>query len=114
MDNNLQRISVSVIPEHYEALKKLSSSGKSIGFLIREAIAEFLISSKENYKNKLKNENLTLSELIADNEMQRNNQNIINGFSNDLIGQLDKLISHKEKGYITEEEFKMFKLKILS
>ena len=113
-NNNLQRISVSVIPEHYEALKRLSTSGKSIGFLIREAIAEFLLSSNENYKNKSKNETLNLSSLTGDDEPEFNEGNIVKNVSNDLVATLDKLISYKEKGHITDDEFKLFKQKILS
>ena len=42
MNNNLQRISVSVDKEDYEKLKRFSKPGISTGFLIREAIHDFL------------------------------------------------------------------------
>ena len=43
MNNNLQRISVSVDKEDYEKLKGFSKPGLSTGFLIREAIRDFLL-----------------------------------------------------------------------
>ena len=46
MNNNLQRISVSVDKEDYEKLKGFSKPGLSIGFLIREAIHDFLSKTK--------------------------------------------------------------------
>ena len=46
MKSNLQRISVSVVENEYQQLKQLSKPGISIGFLIREAIHDFLINSK--------------------------------------------------------------------
>ena len=42
MNNNLLRISVSVDKEDYEKLKGFSKPGISTGFLIREAIHDFL------------------------------------------------------------------------
>ena len=45
---NLKRISISVDPQEYEELKKLCRSGMSVGFLIREAIHEFLKKTKKN------------------------------------------------------------------
>ena len=39
----LKRISVSVNPDDYQHLKDLSRAGLSIGFLIREAIHDFVI-----------------------------------------------------------------------
>ena len=42
MNNNLLRISVSVDKEDYEKLKGFSKPGLSTGFLIREAIHDFL------------------------------------------------------------------------
>ena len=47
MNNNLQRISVSVDKEDYEKLKGFSKPGISIGFLIREAIHDFLSKRKK-------------------------------------------------------------------
>ena len=47
MNNNLQRISVSVDKEDYEKLKGFSKPGLSIGFLIREAINDFLSKTKK-------------------------------------------------------------------
>ena len=47
MNNNLQRISVSVDKEEYEKLKGFSKPGLSIGFLIREAIHDFLSKTKK-------------------------------------------------------------------
>ena len=47
MNNNLQRISVSVDKEDYEKLKGFSKPGVSIGFLIREAIHDFLSKTKK-------------------------------------------------------------------
>jgi len=47
MNNNLQRISVSVDKEDYEKLKGFSKPGLSIGFLIREAIHDFLSKTKK-------------------------------------------------------------------
>ena len=43
----LKRISVSVNPEDYQHLKDLSRAGLSIGFLIREAIHDFVIKTKK-------------------------------------------------------------------
>ena len=43
----LKRISVSVNPDDYQHLKDLSSAGLSIGFLIREAIHDFVIKTKK-------------------------------------------------------------------
>ena len=42
----LKRISVSVNPDDYQHLKDLSRAGLSIGFLIREAIHDFVIKTK--------------------------------------------------------------------
>ena len=42
MNNNLLRISVSVDKEDYEKLKGFSKPGLSTGFIIREAIHDFL------------------------------------------------------------------------
>ena len=50
MSNNLLRISVSVVEDEYLQLKKLSRPGTSIGFLIREAIRDFLITDKNSQK----------------------------------------------------------------
>ena len=47
MSQNLQRISVSVDKEEYEELKKHTRAGLSIGFLIREAIHDFLARTKK-------------------------------------------------------------------
>ena len=46
MKSKLQRISVSVVENEYQQLKHLSKPGISIGFLIREAIHDFLMNSK--------------------------------------------------------------------
>jgi len=43
----LKRISVSVNPDDYQHLKDLSRAGLSIGFLIREAIHDFVIKTKK-------------------------------------------------------------------
>ena len=43
MNTNLQRISVSVDKEKYQKLKEFSKPGLSTGFLIREAINDFLL-----------------------------------------------------------------------
>ena len=43
----LKRISVSVDSQEYDELKKLTRSGMSVGFLIREAIHRFLKEAKE-------------------------------------------------------------------
>ena len=43
MNTNLQRISVSVDKEDYKQLKSISKPGLSTGFLIREAIHDFLL-----------------------------------------------------------------------
>jgi len=43
MNTNLQRISVSVDKEDYKQLKSFSKPGLSTGFLIREAIHDFLL-----------------------------------------------------------------------
>ncbi len=50
MSKNLLRISVSVVEDEYLQLKKLSRPGISIGFLIREAISDFLITDKNSQK----------------------------------------------------------------
>lgn len=50
ISKNLIRISVSVDPDNYQLLKSLSRPGLSTGFLIREAINDFLSKT-----NKLKN-----------------------------------------------------------
>ncbi len=47
MSKNLKRISVSVDEDEYEQLKDLSKAGLSIGFLIREAIHDFLDKTKK-------------------------------------------------------------------
>ena len=46
-DKNLKRISVSVDEDDYAQLKDLSRAGLSIGFLIREAIHDFLDKTKK-------------------------------------------------------------------
>ena len=48
MSQNLKRISVSVDEEKYSELKNLSKPGISVGFLIREAINDFLEKTKKN------------------------------------------------------------------
>ena len=47
MSKNLKRISVSVDEDEYKELKDLSRAGLSIGFLIREAIHDFVIKTKK-------------------------------------------------------------------
>ena len=47
MNKNLKRISVSVDEDDYQELKDLSRAGLSIGFLIREAIHDFLARTKK-------------------------------------------------------------------
>ena len=47
MSKNLKRISVSGEEAEYEQLKDLSRAGLSIGFLIREAIHDFLDKTKK-------------------------------------------------------------------
>jgi len=44
---NLIRISVSVDEDEYKELKDLSRAGLSVGFLIREAIHDFLDKTKK-------------------------------------------------------------------
>ena len=44
---NLIRISLSVDEDEYKELKDLSRAGLSIGFLIREAIHDFLDKTKK-------------------------------------------------------------------
>ena len=44
----LKRISVSVDSQEYDELKKLTRSGMSVGFLIREAIHRFLKEAKQS------------------------------------------------------------------
>ena len=46
-NKNLKRISVSVDEDDYAQLKDLSRAGLSIGFLIREAIHDFLDKTKK-------------------------------------------------------------------
>ena len=48
MSQNLKRISVAVDEEKYGELKNLSRPGISVGFLIREAINDFLEKTKKN------------------------------------------------------------------
>ena len=47
MNKNLKRISVSVDEDDYQELKDLSRAGLSIGFLIREAIHDFIAKTKK-------------------------------------------------------------------
>jgi hypothetical protein len=44
---NLIRISLSVDEDEYKELKDLSRAGLSVGFLIREAIHDFLEKTKK-------------------------------------------------------------------
>ena len=44
----LKRISVSVDSQEYDELKKLTRSGMSVGFLIRESIHQYLEKNKKN------------------------------------------------------------------
>ena len=48
MSQNLKRISVAVDEQKYGELKNLSKRGISVGFLIREAINDFLEKTKKN------------------------------------------------------------------
>ena len=48
MSQNLKRISVAVEEQKYGELKNLSKPGISVGFLIREAINDFLEKTKKN------------------------------------------------------------------
>ena len=47
MNKNLKRISVSVDEDDYHELKDLSRAGLSVGFLIREAIHDFIAKTKK-------------------------------------------------------------------
>ena len=47
MNKNLQRICVAVDVDEYEKLKTYTKSGLSVGFLIREAIHDFLKKTKK-------------------------------------------------------------------
>ena len=47
MNKNLKRISVSVDEDDYQELKALSRAGLSVGFLIREAIHDFIAKTKK-------------------------------------------------------------------
>ena len=48
MSQNLKRISVAVEEQKNGELKNLSKPGISVGFLIREAINDFLEKTKKN------------------------------------------------------------------
>ena len=48
MSQNLKRISVAVDEQKYGELKNFSKPGISVGFLIREAINDFLEKTKKN------------------------------------------------------------------
>jgi len=47
MNKNLKRISVSVDEDDNQELKDLSKAGLSVGFLIREAIHDFIAKTKK-------------------------------------------------------------------
>ena len=47
MNKNLKRISVAVDEYDYQELKDLSRAGLSVGFLIREAIHDFIAKTKK-------------------------------------------------------------------
>ena len=47
MNKNLKRISVSVDEDDYQELKDLSRAGLSVGFLISEAIHDYIVKTKK-------------------------------------------------------------------
>lgn len=109
-DNNLQRISISVVSEHYEQIKKISDANYiSSGLIIRRAIDNFL--SAKSSKN-IKKESLG-NPIRANLEKSSSQVKKSNKSEEDIFVKLEKLISNKENGYISQEEFKLLKSKLL-
>ena len=125
-DNNLQRVSISVVKEHYEQIKKISDARYiSSGLVIRTAIEKFLAAkSSENIKKEplvnpvraKSSENIKKEPLV--NPVRANLGNHSNKAQNpnqreeDIFLKLEKLIDYKNKGLISEAEFKLLKSKL--
>ena len=106
--DKLKRISVSVIPEDYERIKILAEEENfSIGLLIRRAIKYYIDNKFSNDQNSVKERNDSDSsseEIILSNTGKKNE---------DIINSLEKLISWKISGDISEEEYLILKSKLI-
>ena len=106
--DNLKRISVSVVPEDYERIKILAEEENfSIGLLIRRAIKYYIDNKLSNDQNSVKERNDSDSsseEIILSNTGNKDE---------DIINSLEKLISWKISGDISEEEYLILKSKLI-
>ena len=111
MEENLMRISVSVVKDHYEKIRKISDERHtSIGLTIRQAIDDFLSSSSSAniQKDPLVNSSKANRQNYT-NEVIQSNQS-----GEDVFVKLEKLITYKNNGLISETEFKLLKSKLLN
>ena len=106
--DNFKRISVSVVPKDYEKIKMLAEEeNSSIGLLIRRAIKYYIDNKFSNDQNSVKERNDSDSsseEIILSNTGNKNE---------DIINSLEKIISWKISGDISEEEYLILKSKLI-
>ena len=111
MEENLMRISVSVVKDHYEKIRKISDERHtSIGLTIKQTIDDFLssISSANIQKDSLVNSSKANTQNYT-NEVIQSNQS-----GEDVFVKLEKLITYKNNVLISETEFKLLKSKLLN
>ena len=97
-------------PTQYSKLKKASADdGAPIAHHVRNAIDNYLneFDMNENYINK---KNL-VNHSIEDNKNLSDPKNDLNKYN--LIISLEKLIDLKNRGEISEEEYQIFKSKLI-
>ena len=109
LEENLQRISVSVVKEHYEQIKKISDTNFiSSGLIIRKAIDKFLSAkSSENTKKEPLIKPIRANLEKSNSQIRKSNQS-----EEDIFVKLEKLITYMNNGTITEKEFKILKSKL--
>tara|TARA_B100000965_G_scaffold258765_1_gene218121 strand:- start:7179 stop:7523 length:345 start_codon:yes stop_codon:yes gene_type:complete len=96
-------------PSQYSKLKKASSDGTPIAYHVRNAIDNYLdefdFDEKYIYKKNLVNQS------IQDNQISSEPKNDFDKYN--LVTSLEKIINLKNRGEINEEEYKIFKSKLL-
>ena len=91
-------------PLQYSKLKKASSDGAPIAYHVRNAIDNYLDEFAFDEKN-------LVNQSIQDNQISSESKNDFDKYN--LVTSLEKIINLKNRGEINEEEYKIFKSKLL-
>ena len=91
-------------PLQYSKLKKASSDGTPIAYHVRNAIDNYLDEFAFDEKN-------LVNQSIQDNQISSESKNDFDKYN--LVTSLEKIINLKNRGEINEEEYEIFKSKLL-